>query len=255
MKTTRPSLILAVCAGLLIIVGVLLTVWWQLDGTGAPEVLAAVPSEAPDDTARPAVQPPLDGDQRLRFALDEATTESGRVAALDAFLKQADAKSATPTLRSTMIADPSAKVRVRAFEVARDLALREDRDALISVLREGVRNPYGEVRREGIRSCRDHPHYELMDELLSIVNQGGSDRSVAIQALAFLDDPEAQKKVLETAQSTDVSREERIQAITLLSQSDLDEAAEYLQSLATGDDPELKGFAMEALAIRQKRNK
>jgi hypothetical protein len=75
-----------------------------------------------------------------------------------------------------------------------------------------------------------------------------------VQALAFLDDPGAQRVVLETAQSESLPRAERVQAIALLCESELVEAHEYLQKLATGEDTELRAIAMEALSILQRRH-
>lgn len=215
----------------------------------AAEELEVETEEA--DQAQPPRSPSLD--ERLKERLEQAQSEEEKIGAIEDYVKEPSARSDSAVLRSSMLMEDSATVRVRAFEATKELALREDRSALINVLSNGVGNPYADVRRESIRACRDHPHYELMDELLNIVERGGSDRSVAIQALAFLDDPEAQKKVLETAQSTELPRPDRIQAIALLSRTDLDEGVSYLQELATGDDHELQKFALEALSIWQKR--
>lgn len=228
--------------------------WWS---NRAPVVGNVVPApnfqdEPAGDGSEVPVAPPSPEDE-LRTKLTEAKSADARIAALEAFAKSGEAHSSSNVLRSTMLVDTEASVRLKAFRVARDLALNEEREALIDILVVGVQNPYSEVRRESIRSCRDHPHYELQDELLEVVTQGGPDRSVAVQALAFLDDPVAQEKVLEIAKSEDVPRAERIQAIALLCRTDLRDGVSYLQVLATGDDAELQRYAMEALSIWQDR--
>lgn len=245
--------VIVVCFGVAV-AAAFAAMWWS---NRAPVVGTVVPAPnfqdepSGDEPEDPVV--PLSPEDELRTKLTEAKSADARIAALEAFAKSGEAHSGSNVLRSTMLVDTEASVRLKAFQVARDLALNEEKEALIDILTVGVQNPYSEVRRESIRSCRDHPHYELQDELLEVVAQGGPDRSVAVQALAFLDDPVAQEKVLEIAKSEDVPRADRIQAIVLLCRTDLREGVSYMQELATGDDAELQRYAMEALSIWQDR--
>lgn len=219
-----------------------------------PQVIGVANSADTTDATSPKPKPEVFSlEQNFRRELAEASTDSAKLDVLEWFAEHPQARSSSDTLRSAMLVEQSVKVRLKAFQTARDLALHEDRNALIAVLKEGVGNPYPEVRRESLRSCRDNPQYELLSDLLEVVERGGHDRSVAIEALAFMDDPEAQEKVLETARSEEVPRADRIQAIVLLSQSDLNEAVSYLQELATGEDHELQQFAIEALGVWQDR--
>lgn len=255
MKRIQPLILASFAVVALLAGGIVFVILSHSDDKPTPTLnVSEVPHEE-GKFAPASNEPPSDAEQRLQQALQQATTENGRAAVLDEFRHDPEARSTNQALRSTLIGDSSPRVRSKGFQVALELALKEDREALISILQEGVRNPYSEVRREGLRACRDYPHYELMDELEDVVEQGGRDRSVAVQALAFLDAPEAQRIVLETAQSETVPRADRIQAISLLSRSELDEAVQYLTSLATGQDAELKAFAMEALGIWQERSK
>jgi hypothetical protein len=95
----------------------------------------------------------------------------------------------------------------------------------------------------------------MLPELMRIATASGPERFLAVQALAFVDDPEAQAKVLETAKSEEVPRAERLSAVALLSQLSLTEAVNYLQDLAVGDDKELARCATEALVALQIRRK
>jgi HEAT repeat protein len=231
------------------------TYWWQ--AAADSRVISPAP-ELPGNAAPKVPKPvdaPLDSDAKLSDALAQAKSEDEHLQVLEDYLRASNAKSGAPALRSTMVAGQTPSVRLKAFGVARDLAKRENREALTAVLRVGIGNPYPEVRRESIRACRDNPHYELVADLMAVVQQGGPDRALAIQALAFTDDPEAQKLVLDTARSEELPRADRIQAIALLSRTGLDEAVSYLRELATSDDPELQRFAMESLATWQERKK
>lgn len=121
----------------------------------------------------------------------------------------------------------------------------------MSVLSDALYNPHPDVRRECLRICATDPHVELLDELLRLADDGGQERFLAAQALAFLDDDKAHEKVLAVARSEDLPRAERIRAVALLSRSQLTEAVLYLQELAAGTDAELREYAMSALAAMQ----
>jgi len=237
----------------LIAAGALIALLSDSDTHNSHEVNNAKLDEPAAALQSPSIKAPVDAEQELRQSLQAAGTEDGRVAVLEDFRARPDARSMNTVLRTTMLADNSPKVRLKAFEVAKALAMAEGREETISILRDSVRNPYAEVQREGLRACRDHPHFELMDELVEVVRRGGSERPVAIQALAFLDEPDAQRLVLESAQSTTLPRAERIQAVALLCELEIPEAVEYLKALAAGEDAELKAYAIEALAVRQAR--
>lgn len=255
VRRTENSVLALLVVGFGLAVGTAFAVIWS--NGGALEVGTVVPTqkiqeELSDEKSEVPVAP-LHPEDELRMRLTGANSADARIAAIEAFAESGEARSSSSVLRSTMLVDTEASVRLKAFQVARDLAINEERESLINILAVGVQSPYSEVRRESIRSCRDHPHYELQDELLEVVAQGGPDRSVAVQALAFLDDQVAQEKVLQIAKSEDVPRAERIQAIALLCRTDLRDGLGYLQELATGDDAELQRYAMEALSIWQDR--
>ena len=255
MRSKRP-LIIGAFIVVVLLAGTTVVAFLSHSGDHRTPELGTTELPQANDTVAPASDKlPLEAEQRLRQDLQAATTENGRVAVLAEFQNAPDARSTNQVLRSSMIADESPKVRSKAFQVAKALAAAESRDALVSILTEGVRNPYPEVRRESLRACQEHPSYEMMNELIEIVEQGGHERSIAVRALAFLDDPEAQRVVLETAQSETLTRAERVQAVALLSESELIDAQDYLQKLATGEDAELRAIAMEALRIIQERDR
>lgn len=251
MTRRHTAAIFAVTA--LVVVASFVVTFLLLTGRdGSPSVSTGIINEhVPIMKDQEAQLEPLNLEEALRRDLDAADSEEAKIEVLNRFAQDPQARSNSSALRASILVEKSPRVRLKAFQTARDLALKEDRSALISILKHGVGNPYSEVRRESLRACRDNPHYELLNDLLEVAERGGQDRSIAIQALAFMDDPEAQRKVLETAQSMDVPKDHRIQAITLLSRTRLNEAVSYLQELATSDDSELKRYAMEALQIWQ----
>jgi HEAT repeat protein len=248
---------LVIAGAVFLVPAVLVAVYWWHSSTGSRTVgpVAELARDGEEPEPSKPMEAPPDAEIGLQSALAKVTTDEERLQVLDDYLQSPDAHSTDSSLRSVMLTGQTGRVRTRAFHVARDLAKREGREALIAVLREGVGNPYPEVAREAIRSCRDNPSYELVPDLIAIVREGGADRSVAIQALAFTDDPEAQQLVLDTAKSEEVARGDRIQAIALLSRTGLEAGVEYLKELAAGDDPELQRFSMEALAIWQERSR
>lgn len=224
------------------------------DNSPVPEIANAVALAPPPQDDQACAAPPTPDDILAR-RLEAAASTEDEIQAMTDYAKAGGATSASLVLQQQMITGGSEDSRVKAFQILLELSGGEDRNAVTDVLTRSVNNPHPEVRRQGLYSCCDHPRYELVDDLMDIAESGGPDRHLAIRALAFTDDPGAQRKVLETAQSEDVSRAERVQAITLLSQTNLNECVSYLQDLVLGEDKELKRYAMEALAIWQKRQK
>lgn len=193
-------------------------------------------------------------DKRLLKDLDSATSVAEKLALLDAYRDHDLARSDSTALRRAALSEKEGLIRVRAYELATDLAVKEGRSSIVAVLKQGVANPHSDVRKASLRACRVHPNFELLRQLIEIVEDGGPDRHLAVQALAFLDDPEAHRQILLVARSADNPRELRLQAVALLSRTSLREAVEYLQELVRGDDDALRMYAMEALEIWQARN-
>lgn len=257
-RQTRQILFMAAGAlGVMLGFGVVV---WLSSGPGderAPRNVETGPDsqDATGETVAKKGSGLRDVDLRLLEGLREAVSEESKVAVLDAYARDQGATSSSSALRNAMTLERSSTVRIRAFQVAKELASTEGRPQLTSVLKAAVSNPHEDVRRAGLRACRDNPRYELMQDLLKAVERGDSDRPLAIQALAFMEDETAQQVVLETARSKEVPREQRIQAIALLCRTRLGDGVSYLQQLATGEDRELRECAMEALRVWQAANK
>lgn len=243
-----------ISAGVLIVVGGLCVAAGLLAGSdGGFGSKAATPPDNNADFAQRAASAPqlLEPDGQLQDALRGAATVSEKLSALDRYGRVPGASSRCVPLRHAMSIERSGAVRIKAFQVAKELASREGSLYLTEILRSGITNPHEDVRREGLRACRDNPRYELLTDLLGIVKSGGSERPVAIQALAFMDDPVAQQAVLDTAMADYIPREQRVQAVALLCRTRLNDGVAYMQQLATGDDDELRDVAMVALRVWQ----
>lgn len=256
MKLRRRQRWLALAPFAAAVVGVVgIASWFLLSSSTMPEIeFADVPSSSADPSRSQV--PPLEAigvEERFRRQLTNAVSTQDKLSVLDSLLQDNEASSEMFPLQDAIRAEKAAVVRIKAFDIARQLANREGRDAVTRVLAEAIDNPYPDVRREGLRACASNPRYELFDVLMRIANGSSQERFLAVQALAFLDEPAAQEKVLEMAKSEDVPKPERLRAIALLSQSSLTVGTDYLQSLMYSDDPELRIVAAEALAVSQRR--
>ncbi len=229
--------------------------YWFTAQEKAPSPFAGDLSEPGEVDASVQRDPDNSGDRRLQRLLSGAHSEEEKVAVLQELALDPDARSSMPELRSMMVTERSRLVREKAFETCKLLAEREGREAVTSLLLDTVRNPYPELRREGLRACVQHPRYELMADLIEVADAGGQERFLAVQALAFIDDEVAQQKVLEMARSEEIPRAERLRAVVLLSQTNLAEGTYYLQDLAAGNDPELSKHAAAALEAMQEKRK
>ena len=240
------------CVGLVLLAIGVLTASALIPAENAPVIAIEEAAPTKSDGCTSPQDEPLSPEEALRVSSLGAKNESDRLAALDLYSASPDARSDSRMLSDLILTDESAAVRRKAFAVALDLARTEGGKEEIDVLKRGVANPHSDVRRDSVRACRDRPRYELLEELLQLASQEGPERPVAIEALAFMDDPQAQQTVLDTARSERVSRADRIQAIALLARTDLEEGVEYLNELANGEDEELRAFAIEALATNAK---
>jgi hypothetical protein len=210
--------------------------------------------EVADDDTSPAADPlPRTLDDRISAELRRASEPDTRVELLRSLLDEPEATFELPVFSRVMAHDRSADVRKAAFEVSFALALRETTWATTTVLTRGLDSPHPELIREALRKCARHPHPGLANRLLSIASRRDSYRSLAVQALAFLEEPEAQKAVLELASDESAREPDRVRAIVLLSRTTLPEAVTYLQTLAEGDNEEFKQFANAALHEHQMR--
>ncbi len=185
---------------------------------------------------------------RRTAELPTLPTSTQRLAELDALLEGTDAVASLAQALSAMESSNESEVRERAFQVAMTLAERTGPESRQSVLRRAINSPFSEISRGGLRACAHAPDEALLDDLLRAAEPGKIERWLAIQALAFLEDPKADEAVLAFARAPDTSRGHRLRAILLLSQTTIPEAMEYLQVLARGDDSELSRHAVEALA-------
>lgn len=214
---------------------------------------AAREDSSPDANASSVGKKPQSLEQDYIQRLNEAASESKKIAVLEDYSRESSAIWQSPLLAKGMTSPDHAKLRTRAYQVARDLAHDSGDDETVALHQKGIRSMYSNVKREALASCRDKPHFELLDELIDIAEKDVKHRHLAVQALAFMDSAEAQRKVLEVAQSPKVERAVRVQAILLLSRTTLSDAIAYLQELSVGEDLELSNYAIEALDLLQKR--
>jgi hypothetical protein len=137
------------------------------------------------------------------------------------------------------------------LDVALDLARREEGAARSNVLKSGLASAQSDIRTKSLRLCRSQPEPALLNELLRAASGGGDERYLAIHALSALDDPRAQRCVLEAARDEGLPKVERARAIGLLARSKLPEAVEFLKQLASSKESEFASVALDALAAMQ----
>jgi hypothetical protein len=252
MKQSRALVLVVLPATALIALGAL--GWWLLASENQlpprslaapePEPIAALPSQ-PAAVAAPTPE--------MLFASEfaKAPDEAAKLTLLDALPAKTWAKATDRVLADCMQRGESTAIRARAFDVALELTKRPQGDSKAAVLKVALDSHHADVRSRSLRECRIDPQPEMLEELLSAVRMGGTDRYLAVHALAALEDPRAQQSVLEAAKDESLPKPERARAIALLSRSKLPEAVDYLKELAAKQDAEFAGIATQALAAIQ----
>lgn len=252
MKQSRALVLLALPATAMIALGTL--GWWLLanesplpsrpSAAPEPDPIATSPSQ-PAAVAAPAPE--------MLFASEfaKAPNEAAKLTLLDALPAKPWAKATDRVLVDCMQRSDSMAIRSRAFDVALELTKRPGGESKAAVLKVALDSLHADVRSRSLRECRIDPQPEMLDELLSAARMGGTDRYLAVHALAALEDPRAQQCVLEAAKDESLPKPERARAIALLGRSKLAEAVEYLKELAAKQDAEFAGVAIEALAALQ----
>ena len=140
-----------------------------------------------------------------------------RVAFIEWVAAQSWAGHKTPMLRKALVADPSQEVQLAALGASLKLAMKSSQGSIAEVLRTGLGAANARVVQQSLREARKHPSVELVPDLVEIANSSAPHRFLAIDALAFTDEPEARAKVIEWAGREDGDKIERIRAVALLS--------------------------------------
>ena len=154
----------------------------------------------------------------------------------------------TPMLRKALVADPDEAVQLAALRSSIKLAEKSSQGSIAEVLRTGLGAANARVVQQSLREARKHPSIELVPDLIEIANSTAAHRFLAIDALAFTDDPKAKAKVVEWAGREDGDNVERIRAVALLSKVKCPESEALLARLCGSSDEEVRKVAVEALA-------
>lgn len=260
IQTNRNLAIIAGCLVMLIAVSasVMVVVFGDdaLDTIGISQSSSeeSGDDEEPESTSDKMEKPEQSLEDSFAGQLYKAKAEADKLAVLEEYANNRDADWNSSSLRNLFLSGKTEAVRTKAFHISRQLATIDGHEAVVSVHRQGIGSIYDDVKREAISACRKTPKVELLDDLLEVAEEDSTNRHLAVQALAFMDSSEAQRKVLESAKSEEISEAERIQAILLLSRTDLTEAIGYLQELTIAEDAQYRKYALESLdAIQERR--
>ena len=193
-----------------------------------------------DETPTPEKQAEIDynaqSDANQRLALIE------RVGAADW------ARHDTPLLRKAILADGDERVQLAALAKSVALAEKHSPKSIHEVVRAGLSTANPRVVQQSLREARKHPSAELVPDLIEIADSAAAHRFLAIDALAFTDDPKAKAKVIEWAGREDGDKIERIRAVALLSKVKCPESEALLARLCGSSDEEVRKVAVEAYA-------
>ncbi len=200
----------------------------------------------PDKTAKPSANQMSDVEQAEAdyFGAQDA---SDRVEIIRKAADLPGAKSNMSLLRKAMIADVSEDVQLEAMGKILELAGRESLGTRIEAVRSALKAPGERVRQQALREARKHPSPELVPDLIEIADGKAAHRFLALDALAFTEDPRAKAKVLEVASKTDGDKTERVRAVALLARTRDANARELLNQLSASGDEELRKVALEVL--------
>ena len=211
--------------------------------------VGAEPVEASSPQPEPA-KPPTP-EKEFERAYSATSDEAARLKLIESLPEKPWATATSSVLTGCIQRENSPALRSKAFDVALELAKRPNGNSKAAVLKVALDSLHSDVRARSLRACRTDPQPEMLEDLLSAARMGGTERYLAVHALAVLEDPRAQQCVLEAAKDESLPKPERARAIALLARSKLQESIEYLKELAAKQDTEFSGVAMQALAALQ----
>jgi len=209
--------------------------------------------EPPKETWRDRVLSPREGKTPAEIAdmeFNNINDARQRRELLDWVADQPWADHKTPVLRKAMVADQNEEVQLAALGKSVKLAEKNGTPALDEVIRAGLTAANLRVVQQSLREARKHPSVELVPDLLEIADSSAAHRFLAIDALAFTDDPRARAKVIEVASREDGDKNERVRAVALLCKVKDERALTLLGQLCGSGDSEVRLAANEALAAR-----
>ncbi|MCC6573000.1 MAG: hypothetical protein IT462_04335 [Planctomycetes bacterium] len=157
------------------------------------------------------------------------------------------AKSSMPLLRKALVADANEDVQLEALAQSIKLAENEGLGILVETIRGALSAPKDRVQQQALREARKHPSPELVPDLIEIAAGKAAHRFLAVDALAFTEDPRAKAKVLEIASKTDGEKTERVRAVALLARTRDTNANELIHQLCGSSDEELRKVALEVV--------
>lgn len=216
-------------------------------GTSSNRPTTNFPYETANDAT--GIAQPKDPEKAALEKLNSLTLPADRIAHLKWAASREWAKSDSPILRNAIATDPDESVQLAAVEEAVALATKEGPDAMVKVVRTALTSTKGNTRARGLKAAREHPQPALVPELIALVDAGDAYASMALNALAYTDTPEAKAKILAAASDESISKPLRARAVTLLAVTKDMDALDLLRDLANGSDLELKAIAEEVLKV------
>ncbi|MCC6574392.1 MAG: hypothetical protein IT462_11435 [Planctomycetes bacterium] len=215
---------------------------------------AGGPGNNPEKTCSPSanepvkpVQEPKTPEQIVEAEYLGAENAADRVELIRKAAAMPGAKSSMPLLRKALVADADENVQLEALAKSVELAEKESLGTLIEVIRGALSAPKDKVQQQALREARKHPSPLLVPDLIEIADSKAAHRFLAVDALAFTEDPRAKAKVLEVASKTDGDKTERVRAVALLAKTKDPNANGLLHELSGSGDDELRKVALEAL--------
>ncbi|MCC6573851.1 MAG: hypothetical protein IT462_08670 [Planctomycetes bacterium] len=203
---------------------------------------------APDSNRLlPSASPPKTPVEQAESDYLEAEGAADRIEIIRKVAALPDAKSNMPLLRKALVADASEDVQLEALTKSVELAEKEGLGTLIEVIRGALSAPKDKVQQQALREARKHPSPLFVPDLIEIADGKAAHRFLAVDALAFTEDPRAKAKVLEVASKTDGDKTERVRAVALLAKTRDTNANELLHQLSGSSDDELRKVANEVI--------
>ena len=180
----------------------------------------------------------------------QSLKDSGdKIAHLGRVAEQPWARSNLPVPRTTIVSDPDEAVQIHAVETALELAEGEGAGATAHVVTTSLGSTKGNTRARGLRAARENPDTALVPELIELVDSNDDYATMALNALAHTNSPEAHAKILEVAGDETAKPQVRERALYLLAVTRDPEAWSLLNDLVDGDDQHLRKVATTVLRV------
>jgi HEAT repeat protein len=236
-----------------------LVVLMLLGGAVLGYVLLSNPQEAPIVQGDATTAPSTDtSDAKVEPATAETAADAKmlalkdpreRINHLDWVAGEPWARSSLPIFRNAIVSDPDETVQLHAVEKTLELAEEEGGGATAAVVRTSLASTKGNTRARGLRAARESPNEDLVPTLIELVDHRDPYATMALNALAYTNSPDAYAKVFEVAQDSSTDARLRERAVALLAVTKEREARPLLTELANGENETLRVIAQEVLKV------